>query len=1097
MTGTACPTPDDWAAFDRGDLPDEAAARLAAHLETCPECRALVEKLDPLPERLARGLRPAAPPERFSDEPECQEILDRLREIGPPPGSDVAGTGGTATDTSDPPSALGTIGPYQLVRKVGRGGMGVVYEAVHTRLGKTVAIKILRPDLARGEEAALRRFKREIRAIGGLDHPHIVRATDAGEAGEASFLVMEFVRGLDLSSLVRRHSRLPVADACEIIRQAALGLQHAHEHGLVHRDVKPSNLMLTPEGQVKVLDLGLARLYAGQDGGLTSASRVLGTPDYMAPEQTADSHATDPRADIYSLGCTLYKLLTGRGPFSDPGHGTPVRKLLAHARQPVPSLAGSRPDAPANLDKVLQQMLAKDPAARYPDAASVVAALAPFTAGANPAALLPRPELPEKADDPTTVSWRHAAQVETPRPTPAPAAPRRRLRPVLAVAAVVLLLALLLAALVALSRNRGERTNGAASDPGPVRPPTAAVAPPVVVSPADALKWADVPPELQLHAGGGDPAHAPPEVVAVLADRRLRHGGQIYSVAFTPDGAALATGADDRTIRLWDARTGRARWTAHGLPEEVTCQAFSPDGATLVSASQKEPVLRLWEARTGRPLGTLEGHSEGVFALAFSPDRKTLASAGWDKQVRLWDLAARREQQTFDDSDQDFIRRLVFSPDGRTLVSAGGQLSLWDVATGRLRSTIAHSGLGGICFSPDSRTLVAADYEEGTIALYDAASGAQQAVWQAHQCLLNGIDLSPNGKLLASAGEDGKVRLWEVATRRERVVLAAHTAAAYAVAFSPNGQTLATGGWDGSVKLWDVATGHELLAPQGHAAAVVGLAVSPDGRRLLSTDGGGAALCWDLGSGRLQSASPVTRADLVRFSPDGERLAAARWQTGVRLAGAADGRLYHFLVGRLNGLAFEPSGKSLATVGSEVRIWDVETGKEIRTLPGLAGPALSVAYAPDGRTLAAGGRDRILYLWDLVGGGRRTLKGHSEPVTCVAFHPDGRTLASLGQDDTLRLWDAVSGRVQHIVPFRPGGTTAPLAFRPDGRWLAGGGADGRVHLWDLEPEPPREKTIALAGGGVSSVAFTPEGRHLIAGTADGTVYVLRLATGLE
>jgi serine/threonine protein kinase len=455
MSSTACPTPDDWAAFDRGELPDEECARLAAHLETCPTCRARAEDFDPLPERLARGLRPGAPPERFGDEPECQELLDRLRESGPPPPPGAPGEGGTATGTADPHAALGTIGPYRLVRKIGHGGMGVVYEALHTRLGRTVAIKVLRRDLAQGDEAAVRRFQGEIRAVGGLDHPHIVRATDAGEVGDASFLVMEYVTGVDLSSLVRRHGRLPIADACEIIRQAALGLQHAHEHGLVHRDVKPSNLMLTAAGQVKLLDLGLARLYASQEGGLTSASRIIGTPDYMAPEQTADSHAADPRADVYSLGGTLYKLLTGCGPYSDPGHATPVRKLIAHARQPVPTLAGQRPDAPDKLDQVLQRMLAKDPAARYPTAAAVAAALAPFTAGANPAALLRRPDASPRGNDPTTVSWASAAQVETPRSTPHAPSQRRHWRMPLAVAAAVLVLGILVVVLLALRRGGG------------------------------------------------------------------------------------------------------------------------------------------------------------------------------------------------------------------------------------------------------------------------------------------------------------------------------------------------------------------------------------------------------------------------------------------------------------------------------------------------------------------------------------------------------------------------------------------------------------------------------------------------------------------
>jgi serine/threonine protein kinase len=286
-------------------------------------------------------------------------------------------------------TTLGQLGEYELLEKLGEGGMGTVYRAEHTKLKRIVALKVL-PKGRREDERAIARFEREMKAVGRLDHPNIVRAHDAREVEGTRFLVMEYVEGLDLGKVVRRVGPLSVADACELIRQAALGLQSAHQHGLVHRDVKPSNLMLTARGEVKLLDLGLARFQSDQPAGeeMTRAGQAVGTPDYMAPEQISDTHSVDIRADIYSLGCTLYKLLTGQAPFSGPQYEGHFEKMEAHLKKPIPPIRQFRADVPPELVAVINRMLAKEPGLRFGTPAEVADAVGPLATGSDLPGLL-------------------------------------------------------------------------------------------------------------------------------------------------------------------------------------------------------------------------------------------------------------------------------------------------------------------------------------------------------------------------------------------------------------------------------------------------------------------------------------------------------------------------------------------------------------------------------------------------------------------------------------------------------------------------------------------------------------------------------------
>jgi serine/threonine protein kinase len=281
------------------------------------------------------------------------------------------------------------LGPYELLEKVGQGGMGTVYKARHTRLKKIVALKVLAPSLI-GNEEAQARFDREMEAVGKIDHPNIVRALDAGEFGGLHYLSMEYVEGTDLNQLVRERGPLSVANACQVIRQAAQGLAVAHEAGLVHRDIKPANILLANDGRVKLLDLGLARIgESDTKNQFTGSGQTFGTADYMAPEQCEDSHKVDARADLYSLGCTLYFLLTGKPPYATAQ--TFPAKILAHVSWPMPDLSSACPDAPLKLVSLYQKLMAKSPAQRIASAWEVVSLLTPLAGEKAPADLVQMP----------------------------------------------------------------------------------------------------------------------------------------------------------------------------------------------------------------------------------------------------------------------------------------------------------------------------------------------------------------------------------------------------------------------------------------------------------------------------------------------------------------------------------------------------------------------------------------------------------------------------------------------------------------------------------------------------------------------------------
>jgi serine/threonine protein kinase len=293
---------------------------------------------------------------------------------------DATPTGVPGSAAVDFPRPLLGHPRYRLIDRLGSGGMGAVYRAEHTFMQRTVVLKVIRPELLARPEA-VERFRREVRAAARLSHPNVVTAHDADEAQGLHFLVMEYVDGESLAQVVANRGPLPIAEACDYVRQTALGLQHAYERGLMHRDIKPGNLLLTPRGQVKIVDFGLAYLMdEASANALTPSGAILGTPDYIAPEQARNPKDADIRADIYALGCTLYHLLVGQPPFAG---GTAMEKLLQHQYEPLPQLDKVRPDVHRALAAVVERMCAKDPEQRFRTAAEVAEALAAWAAGSE------------------------------------------------------------------------------------------------------------------------------------------------------------------------------------------------------------------------------------------------------------------------------------------------------------------------------------------------------------------------------------------------------------------------------------------------------------------------------------------------------------------------------------------------------------------------------------------------------------------------------------------------------------------------------------------------------------------------------------------
>jgi hypothetical protein len=795
----ACPDPARWQELLAGRLPDAEQSALGGHLETCGRCQQTLEGLaagradwGAAAEHLRGG--------PTGEEPALRRALaDLVAEAGPAdPGVEPS------LDFLAPPEKpgqLGRLGHYEVLEVLGRGGMGIVLKAFDQTLHRVVAIKVMAPQLATSATAR-KRFVREARAAAAVRDQHVVAIHAVDEANGLPYLVMEHVAGTSLQQRLDRSGPLDLHEILRIGMQTAAGLAAAHAQGLVHRDVKPANILLeNGVERVKLTDFGLAR--AADDASLSQNGVVAGTPEYMAPEQTR-GEPLDHRADLFSLGSVLYALCTGRPPFQAEGTMGVLLRVGESRPRPIREV---NPHIPAWLTATVEKLHARDPRDRYQSAAEVAALLGQHLASGGR------------------------------QPPVAAAGGTRGSRPPLA---RVLRWAAAVAALVLAGLGMTEATGVTHVVPAVVRVVQGDGC--LVVEVDDPLIKVSVEGDGGLVITGAGPQEV-----------RLRPGS--YRLRASKEGQTVreelvTVSRGDRQVVRVSRESGRpaavpaapvARGRFEGHTGPVRCLAFSPDSRFALSGSDDLSV-RLWDVATGVERCRFDGHTDGVAAVAFAPDGQRAVSAGRDRTIRLWEVKTGRPLGCWP-GHTDTVRSLAFAPDGRFVVSGSddGTARLWDAATGAgVRTFAGHQGpVASVAVAGDGRRVLTGGYDH-TVRVWDLASGAELRRLEGHTHEVFAVAFAPDGRRAVSGGNDRCVRLWDVDDGRQLRCLDGHANAVVRVAFTPDGRRVLSASSqyqtaDQTLRVWDAVSGQELCRFGGAATDRVGCAAfAPDGLLALS-----------------------------------------------------------------------------------------------------------------------------------------------------------------------------------------------------------------------------------------------------------------------
>ncbi|WP_254508369.1 WD40 repeat domain-containing serine/threonine protein kinase [Anatilimnocola floriformis] len=1005
------------------------------------------------------------------------------------------------------------IGEYRLIRLIGRGGMGVVYEALHEVEQRRVALKML-SRMSQADAIARERFRREAEATGKLTHPNIVQIFEVGEFQGQPFLALEYVAGPTLAEQWKQSRRSP-AEAAEIVEQLARAIHYAHEQGIIHRDLKPGNVLLSPD-RPKITDFGLATPLESSD--LTMTGEIVGTPDYMSPEQArgkCSRQNVGKAADVYALGAMLYTGVAGRPPFQG---ATALDALeLVRSHEPVfPSRIN--PAVPRDLETICLKCLEKDPTRRYATAEALADDLHRF--------LMSEPVLA-----------RRPGQFERFRRL-------CRRNPVTAVTTVLGLVAMLLAvgftashsvtlqlraeqkltkeALrnVEIQKSRAEDnalqltqqqalTTSALVDAERFRQRAEALSTSLAMERGLTLiDQGDVGRGMLLlghclqiaPASDKDLHHVIRANLAAIHRRMplqlhavLEHKGEVRAAAFSPNGKLLLAGGRNSRPQLWDVETGKP--IGEPLPHggEVKSVVFSHDGTFVVTASTDKTV-RVWDTLTRVPIGELLAHPQAVHSMALSSDNKLLATGCNDGTTTLWELPSGTQLRQWKQAAS--VHTMAFSPDGGKLVTGNAmrRAQMWNVQTGEpFGEAMVHQGeVLSAAYRPDGWWLVTGT-ENGSVQFWEANTGKSIGFPLVHRGPVRTVGYSADGRTLWTGGAYGQVRLWDAAIMTPLGSPIHHQSVVHTVAQTKDQRYLATGSADGILRIWqkpDVAD-QSLVIPHKHL--VYCLAISPDGESLVSGTADPTGQIRSTKTGAIIGQPLVHKHSLLdaAYSPDGKVIVTASIDRTARLWNAADGTpigepLVH--TGHVYSVMFSPDGQTLLTGAKDngLRFWNPKTGEQIGETIMLPNWVHAAVYSPDGQTILTGCEDGNARLYDVATRELITTIPHRGPVKAAAFSPDGtKFLTGTWDDRTARLFDA-----ETLEPIGPPLAhqehVLAVAFSPDSKTMATGAWDGTARLWDVATGRPISPPLVHQYA-IRDVAFSPDGSRLWTGGFDRMV----------